>query len=44
MNKLYDMLLKIKLVHPNPDSLMENIKVGSWLDLQKHKNKSGNQN
>lgn len=37
-------LLKIKLVHPNPDNLMENIKVGSWLDLQKHKNKSGNQN
>ena len=35
-------LLKIKLTHPDPDILMKNIKVGSWLDLQTHKNKSGN--
>ena len=37
--------LRIKLMHPSPDSLMGNIKISSWLNMtEKNKNKSGNQN
>lgn len=41
--------LRINLTHPKPKMLIENIQIGSWLDLtdltnRKNKNKSGNQN
>lgn len=40
--------LKIKLIHPQPDYLIGNIKISKWLDMpgynKNNKNKSGNQN
>jgi hypothetical protein len=36
--------LKIRLVHPSPDELFQNIRIPKGFTIKQNKNKSGNQN